>query len=1321
MSGTLPVVTADRLPVENLLESIVAKFRASTLSRQDRFWSTPPREIDDPTREVLEVSFSTARLVNYLAFRTAHFPHVVSAQFQEADSAVWQPLRTVKATPDQWWANIPATERVEALQGDPVTYALADSLPVRVDVASAIAYSHPQHFGNGHWVPVSWKVKPVLAQRVRLVLVRNPAGVAPTDPRGARAPYSLGVRDFQVGYRINSFGDLPRYGDVASDSDTFASSIDLLGSRVLYSSKTLPARNVIDGFDETVWRSNPQPVNYAVINFFADTRDATGLAQVIDRFYVDPTTVGCHINLYHSDSAPETAFEASDEDILAGSGLLHSGADVNSSKFPQEAYADSIRYSTTAASLDQVQNSFLQFDPTKAWWLGLHQRAAGVAGSDYTWLTLGPTTIKQQGGNIVFATESGQSLSIPLDPQHNVGVEFSVAVEYNPAPYGTAQASIALHYRFSDRPTVTVRQGIDHRLTVVPSTVDIGGTASGLAVKALILKQDLAEASDVESFMDDPTAYTIKSDYASYDTHTTDNALLRQHPMLVTEDNVSGIVGGPADRYRDMVWTPIARDYTLKKGFLHFPPTRAKFWKFEFTGLVAEHYESFVPIRRDVKLFRSDTVEQFGRIAGFGSWNPKDGGAGVQTAIDITNVSRYSDALSLLQDFGTGSENGHSPTEVLYAADPSQQARIRELGWVWNYQPWHIGGSAPRFVTTSKHTYERVQIDHRTKMAFFVGLKALRAYRLDYKVDDDTEQYLDHFHDDDNVATSSGVVFLGNEVRSLGNYSEVVSDVFESRRAVRGLQFATEQTDAAQLLEDDLFKSNDLAEHWQPYGDASLTLDLNSREVTVNRGWFARSYGMLEGGAWGSYASMETRPYGELEGGQANGLAGGGMDSEVFSPSHSGRVYGATKITAPNGLTSPIEIQLVGADSGSVLSSVSRLLVEGETATFWTGYTVGSVSAPVTYGQVEAGATLPGDTPPVTYGDLEAEKYREIESLPIVEDVFVRVVQVGPTRDSFIIKRTSAFDSPVSWDFSVDGGLNWYDSMDIRNNPNGVLTFPGFGTELRWRMRIFRPGAYVSALAIRPWYLGDLGAASGNHGMMMLGPNRSVVDVFPAIEDDPMWKQWDQPIPRSWYNPPITTEQQGNIEPGPPVTPPAEPPRDVIIRTASDSAGSVGDSASAIVMLPGFLDQFTSAQSDPNARGLRWTYEYYGPGTYVIVGNQLSAYDLSATVPTFALVNTGRSDATIGLTFASLGGGQGFVYRFTDVSNYWVVKPNGVFKVQAGVMTQVVAWAAISAPFRYDALMIGNTVVITRDSLEMATIVDSFNATATRHGTWRTT
>ncbi len=123
----------------------------------------------------------------------------------------------------------------------------------------------------------------------------------------------------------------------------------------------------------------------------------------------------------------------------------------------------------------------------------------------------------------------------------------------------------------------------------------------------MVFKQD--EDCDDARFADycqNSQPYAIVPEFAHQDTGHTDNALLRYFPDFATNGFATGFKGGGADRYASLNWSPIARDYTLVKGFLQFHPTRAKYWKLEFCSLVPESYEVYIPIKKTVKTYTTD-------------------------------------------------------------------------------------------------------------------------------------------------------------------------------------------------------------------------------------------------------------------------------------------------------------------------------------------------------------------------------------------------------------------------------------------------------------------------------------------------------------------------------------------------------------------------------------------------------------------------------------------------------------------------------------------------------------------------------------------
>jgi hypothetical protein len=1272
---------------------------------QTNYWSTVPRLAGDNAADVMQLNFRNPRLINAIYIETAHFPHAMVLEYQDPNDSSWRPLQLAK-------------------KGGPAGYLVVDSAPAKINVHSN--QEHTQHYGPNHWVPVTFALTAVETAAIRFKLTRNPHGTLPRDTAGKPAAFSLGLRNVQIGYDIYSKADAPRYGDPTFYTADFAETTDMLGSPVSFSLTEEKAANVLDSAGGPYWRSEPMPVNFAVVNFYVDVRDPQGNPQTIDRFLIDPLTVGVNTNVYWSTDVPDSNFEASDEPLAYPIVQLQ-GTSATPQKFPPHPTATQVTFSHVFPSFIDVDNHYLQWDPAKPFWFGFELLDQFVRpdgntqdpAEHYTDLThpifsWGQNVLQTIPGAVRFVNSQNQAGDIPFDPQHQLGSVWRVVLVYNPKPTADYDAGVTLIYQLGDFPAVQqtfamspfgVHPGV-LRFMGYPDTNNPG--IPSRAIRNFILKTNQPQADDIAGYLADSVNYVHRAPYAEDDTHTTDNSILRLDPPLADVVTCpAGLVGGVGDIFEDVTWTPVARDYSLKQGYLDLPPTSARFFKFEFTNLVPETYENFVPINRSFQIFNTTTVQNWEAVAGAKSSRSSNASVPGVASSQALTTGQYVDAVAVLQGMTAASSN-HNPTAALVAPDITQAQQIAQTGWIWGFQPWHVGSSAPQFMQTTRHVYETVQVQHTSKVGFFVGIKSLQAFRRSYIVDDDTDQYLEQFTDDTHIASADGVASKPGLITSLGGFCEVISDTFNSTADVRAVQYATQQSANFQVLLDDYFTAADNSPYWQPYGDAVLQPSYGSMRII--RGFYRLTYGDLQvdssgthgsigsvtdsfdprisdvwavqsgnptsldgiaelpagasytvlqtdpdvplstvgssatifstgmpldpaggdtgvteafldlvaadgtdsmlrigktgtsllcrirssgvdvdtstawdgdtmmwwrirneagqiywetspdGAAWtvqhqvdsttvgwdltqvsvrltaghtgtvsapgnwsvqsvnmqagqqavyGTYGNLDQLIYAQLEGGQPSGSANGGMRSAPIQPLNGGHLYAAARVTADATLTAPLRLSILSVQTDQILASATKMFYAGQQDFFNVGYIIGSAETPKTYGDIE------GDT----YGSLQAGVYGDYESTPITGDIYVRLDQPGGTEDNWTVERLSLYDEPVSWSFSVDGGTTWFEAFGVVNNPNGVLTFPVPGNQLRWRLRMYAPGASVSALAIRPWYAGLLRTRPTNTALTVNGPNRSVIDQYPPIESDPMWQAWDQPIPSSWWDP----------------------------------------------------------------------------------------------------------------------------------------------------------------------------------------------------------
>lgn len=1184
----------------------------------NRFWATPPRRSTSPLRDVLAVSMATPRLVNRFQFQVSHFPCRVWLQYYNAAKHEWRAVRSQHT-------------------GRPVQITLRGSVPKRIhaDVFDA-SHRHPQHRGAGHWHTVSIKSRPVRTNQVRLVLTHIRTKGIPLDRRGHPVDYSLAIQDFQIGHQVTSKKkDVPRTPSSTQNEtlmETFASSVDLLGSSVGFALREYrasdilwPTRQQISGLppdqrvgNDDIWKCEPQPISNAVVNLYVDARDGDGDGQRVDRFYLDPLTTGVSTNLYYSNDTPDPkVFEASDETI----------------QFPGTRWAGGVRpvptgieFPKTFGYLD-IDNAMVHWRTFHPWWLGMSFQPQFDSTEENDWVLLDGPGIRvewkrrvphldpdepPEGGLTITIREvtlQRTNISfkfnefIRLVVSWNGGDSVRVAFPDGWSAQGTGDPdyspkALSLHTDPATGKRWT--DGRTHRLIRLGGLRTEGDSDPGQGnyrLMALLIKQERSVTQEVEGaaltvqeaeFFGTPIdAMMLPPDIDAEDEEEVDhtkNAILRYHPFYQTRGlssaNPFGMVGGPGNIYEDLAWTPINRDYRLRKGYLAFEPVQARYFKFEFTNLAAQPYTSFTPVSRTVKVFTSQTLQHSAELramAGGKIANESPGGSGAVVNQALGDNISFTDQVRLpaVSNPNRGYAE-YKPTEALYAPDPNAAARLQKLNPLFNLQPWQQGSNrAPRHVLTEKHYYETINVVHTGKLAYFVGLKQLRMFKVDYAAVDDTPDYIVPFNLstasferlvrsilsdedtwEDSEITATGFSpdpnwVIGEEgvktAPSLepGTGAVITSGYLRSQRYVRGLQFATCQSPPRQMLTDPDFNDPDL-QHWVPYGGATIE---SSGDALATIGSTIKVTRVAEGGFW-DY--METQyldwdaieesdpdPYKPTWDDVTNPVVersvGGVSGTELSVVPDRGEVYAAARVYAPENLNGPLHVQIVSS-AGQVLADEMALAQGGRITEWFCSWPVTSLddSGIRSWDEIEALGDPeggPADPAHPTWDEVEdLGSWNEVADTtltgPDVDRVYVRLYQEGTTEDTFYVDNLSLFVDPLLWEFSNDGGQDWWPVHDIRNNPDGVFLFPneyaetvdpGEGTTLMWRVSGHAPNLILNWLYIRPWYstlrLGVLPREGLEHG----GPNLSPYDQYPSVRDHPLFKTWHKPIPQDWW------------------------------------------------------------------------------------------------------------------------------------------------------------------------------------------------------------
>jgi hypothetical protein len=399
---SLSELTFDGIDVNALLSALaqqnVNNLQLSTDSFS--FWATDNRAQDDGSRDILEVRFGSANNVNAVALDVAHFPQHVSVEYYDDPSGTW----------------------ISMLQHD-----VTDSIPTVLNSSDdyLFAKTHPQHYGPNHWLSLATKILPVATQRIRVVLTRGP-GVAPiysfatTQPaagggwgtRTVDVAYSLAVRRLKVGFSIEGPDDLPTPNLPATEVIGVGS--DIMGSPVAYSLYMEAPANAIST-NPVQWRCGPQPTASAVVNFYLDVRTPVGAAQVVDRFYIDPTHLGVHATLYWSNSTPiaKLTHTAQDTPLIYPASQI-TGNIINTSAETNTPAGLQFPSATGTTGYIDVPNWGLQWTPFSDFWVGLSFVATLAPTSGLMPLIdlLGMEIAYQNGGFMVIPHDGSEAFSL---------------------------------------------------------------------------------------------------------------------------------------------------------------------------------------------------------------------------------------------------------------------------------------------------------------------------------------------------------------------------------------------------------------------------------------------------------------------------------------------------------------------------------------------------------------------------------------------------------------------------------------------------------------------------------------------------------------------------------------------------------------------------------------------------------------------------------------------------------------------------------------------------------------------------------------------
>lgn len=1050
------------------------KTNTSQLStNSQRFWSTPARPANSTIREVMQVNLANPRKVNKITFDVAIFPHELTLEYYDVQTKAWTPLLDN-----------------HLVSPTPVHQTVLESVPaVLPPISTVTGRLHPQHSFSGHWRTLMFNVRAVDAGMIRIILARTTTGSAPVNNFGVPADYSLAVRNFNVGYSIQSMQDVPYTlpNPESAGRGTFASTTDLFGSVVEFQLRVNEARNALGARADTlnslttVWKSEPQPIPWAVVNFYVDARDVAGNAQVLDRFFLEPLYDGPNCNLYYSNDSPTSAFRSNSDPFPSTIAVVHNSSGVPGPNILRTG--PTVPLGTVA--FVEIDNRGLDFDPSGAWWVGGRLNFKfrhGTQSVNNPIFDCGEFSLAMTPFGFRFSTVHGDTLGINMDafdpatPMTFIVSSTGSVVTIN-VRAGFLDYSANMTLSVPLKPAV-VSARVGAFLGLVPGAGDFD--LQQLSIKI----DDVPSEETIADFLTNPDPYVLASVFMGVNDPKTDNSILRYHWTQSTLQFPTGMIGGVPDRYNDLQWTPIARDYILRKGYLYFPPTKARYWKFEFCNLSPQVYEVYQPVLRRVQTFPSGMwVSHLPKPKPMTTTAQNDLTPGLVSSYVVNSLTQTLDngRTAYVGTGGNGKTVSNTTARVIY--DSGVRERIGNSYWAWNFIPLHSSGSTPVFEVAGKHTYEVQNFQASAKLAYFVGLRSLLAYRLDYLSTDDTLQYVESFHDMSNVDDDNNWILEEDHRLTSGAtpYAEARSKPINTNRIITAVQFAAQQSDPVQLLPDDSFADPAMTS-WRNVGDAVLTPTQGTSvtlptTVRIDRSLPPLTWSDVATGypTWSTITSQNASFFMVEQGLQIPGDAGGISSVPVTTPA-GGRVYAAARVMAPADLTSPLYVQIVDDSNGNVVSESSVEVKANKVVEWYTSYTIGD-------GRVAT---------PWRWKD------------------FSTTTTVFPMSDSFAHPNATPLppmDTGNAWSYAVDNSGNPLSLAIVSNKAvvtsEGQLNYVNTGST--WGTLQFRVGTMGTTTTgnlwlalISPLRLDDKGVLSNSAGNVFAGTTGNVLTTNQA-------------------------------------------------------------------------------------------------------------------------------------------------------------------------------------------------------------------------------
>lgn len=109
-------------------------------------------------------------------------------------------------------------------------------------------------------------------------------------------PYSIGVKNLSIRLNIQSYSDVPVSASGVPQPFVVQNKFGFIET---YNEKVYSLSNALNNNSHSYWKSEPQPVGDAIVNFYMQVSDGVTITS-LNRLYINPVYDGCRFNLYYT-------------------------------------------------------------------------------------------------------------------------------------------------------------------------------------------------------------------------------------------------------------------------------------------------------------------------------------------------------------------------------------------------------------------------------------------------------------------------------------------------------------------------------------------------------------------------------------------------------------------------------------------------------------------------------------------------------------------------------------------------------------------------------------------------------------------------------------------------------------------------------------------------------------------------------------------------------------------------------------------------------------------------------------------------------------